>query len=192
MILEGIVTTLNADGSANISPMGPRVDEQFETLLLRPYQSSTTYANLKRTGQGVFHVIDDVLLLAQAAIDRLDPLPAMARAEAVDGVILADACRWYAFRVRSIDDRQPRTEIVAEVADHGRLKDFFGFNRAKHAVIEAAILATRVALLPRAEIEAELARLAVLVEKTGGPREHQAFEMLCTYVRAAPRDQPMT
>jgi hypothetical protein len=186
MILEGIVTTLNADGSANISPMGPRVDERFETLLLRPYQTSTTYANLKRIGEGVFHVVDDVLLLTQAAIDRLDPPPALVQCNALAGVILADACRWYAFRVRSIDDRQPRTEIVADVVDHGRQRDFFGFNRAKHAVVEAAILATRIALLPRAEIEAEFGRLAIMVEKTGGPREHRAFEMLRNYVRTAP------
>lgn len=186
MILEGIVTTLNADGTANISPMGPRVDERFETLLLRPYQTSTTYANLKRSGEGVFHVVDDVLLLAQAAIDQLDPPPPTVRATAVAGVILTDACRWYAFRVRSIDDRQPRTEIVADVVDHGRQRDFFGFNRAKHAVLEAAILATRIALLPREEIEAELTRLAVLVEKTGGPQEQKAFALLQSYIRATP------
>ncbi len=186
MILEGIVTTLSVDGSANISPMGPRVDERFETLLLRPYQTSMTYANLKRSGEGVLHVVNDVLVLAQAAIDQLDPPPALVRCEAVAGVILADACRWYAFRVRSIDDRQPRTEIVADVVGYGRQRDFFGFNRAKHAVIEAAILATRIALLPRAEIEAEFNRLAIMVEKTGGPREHQAFEMLRNFVRNAP------
>ena len=37
--------------------------------------------------------------------------------------------------------------IVADVVDSGRLRDFFGFNRAKHAVIEAAILATRIDFL---------------------------------------------
>lgn len=186
MILEGIVTTLNSDGSANISPMGPIVDERMDQLLLRPYQTSTTFANLKRAGEGVFHVTDDVLLLAQAAIDRIDPRPTLLPAAAVAGVILSDACRWYAFRVQSIDDRQPRTEIVAEVVDRGQQRDFFGFNRAKHAVVEAAILATRVSMIPRAEIEAELDRLAVPVAKTGGEREHQAFEMLRSYVRAAP------
>ena len=48
MILEGIVTTLNEDDSVNISPMGPLVDETFSRFLLRPYQTSTTYKNLKR------------------------------------------------------------------------------------------------------------------------------------------------
>ena len=111
MILEGIVTTLNADSSANISPMGPLVDAAMERLVLRPYQTSTTYVNLKRTGEGVFHVTDDVLLLAKAAIGEPEPLPALVRAEKVDGLILADACRWYAFRVKSIDDNQPRSRI---------------------------------------------------------------------------------
>ena len=131
----------------------------------------------------MFHVIDDVLLLAQAAIDQIDPQPQLLPACAVSGVILADACRWYAFRVRSIDDRQPRTEIAADVVDQGRQRATFGFNRAKHAVVEAAILATRISLIPRAEIEAELDRLAVPVAKTGGERKHQAFEMLRNYVR---------
>ena len=185
MILEGIVTTRNPDRSVNISPMGPIVDGAMERLLLRPYQTSTTYQNLKRTGEGVLHVTDDVLLLAQAAVGQPDPLPPMCDAQAVDGVILADACRWYAFRVESLDDRQKRTEITARVIDRGTIRDFFGFNRGKHAVVEAAILATRVAFLPADEIRREFERLAVPVEKTGGPREHQAFEFLKRYVERA-------
>ncbi|MEX2139730.1 MAG: DUF447 domain-containing protein [Pirellulales bacterium] len=182
MILEGIVTTRNPDRSVNISPMGPRVDAAMEQLLLRPYQTSTTYQNLKRTGEGVLHVTDDVLLLAQAAVGQPDPPPTMRDARAVDGAILADACRWYAFRVESLDDRQERTEIIARVIEQGTIREFFGFNRGKHAVVEAAILATRTAFLTADEIQREFERLAVLVEKTGGPRESEAFEFLKQYV----------
>jgi hypothetical protein len=185
MILEGIVTTRNADRTVNISPMGPRVDAAMERFVLRPYQSSTTYQNLKRTGQGVFHVTDDVLLLAQAAVGQPQPTPALVDAAAIDGVILADACRWYAFRVESLDDRQDRSEIVASVVDRGTIRDFFGFNRAKHAVVEAAILATRTAFLPLDEIQSEFKRLAVPLEKTGGPREHEAFEFLQRFIDKA-------
>jgi hypothetical protein len=185
LILEGLVTTRNADGSPQISPMGPIVDEAMERLILRPFQTSTTFANLARDGRGVFHVTDDVLLLATAAVGQPDPLPPLLPAHGGAGFIIADACRWYAFEVRSIDTSQPRTTIVADVVDRGRIRDFFGFNRAKHAVVEAAILATRIGILPRDEIEQEFARLAVLVEKTGGPRERQAFEFLQTYVGRA-------
>ncbi len=148
MILEGLVTTLNLDGTVNVSPMGPLVEDDFRRLVLRPYQTSRTFENLVRTRQGVFHVTDDVELLARAAVDRLDQPPPLVPAEGVEGFALADACRWYAFRVIRIDDRQARSTILAEVVRSGRLRDFFGFNRAKHAVVEAAILATRIDFLP--------------------------------------------
>jgi hypothetical protein len=187
MILEGIVTTRNADRSVNISPMGPRVEPSMDRLVLRPYQTSTTYQNLKRTKVGVLHVTDDVLLLAQAAVGQA--APTMFDAESIDGAILADACRWYAFRVESLDDRQERTEIVARVVDRGTIREFFGFNRAKHAVVEAAILATRTGFLPPDEIRRDFERLAVLVEKTGSPREHEAFEFLKQFVEKALRER---
>ncbi|MGD9721196.1 MAG: DUF447 domain-containing protein [Pirellulales bacterium] len=186
MILEGIITTTNPDGSANISPMGPRVDESLRQFVLRPFTTSTTYRNLKRTGVGVFHVTDDVELLARAAVGPPEPLPALKAAQAVRGWILPEACRWYALRVRTLDDSQDRTEIVCDVVEQGWLRDFFGFNRGKHAVVEAAILATRVQLLDRDYILAEFDRLRVLVDKTGGPAEQRAFEFLQNHVTPHP------
>jgi hypothetical protein len=181
-ILEGIVTTINADGSPNISPMGPIVDEQLDRLWLRPFRTATTYHNLKRTGQGVFHVTDDVLLLAHAAVGQPKPLPRTLPAAKVQGVILADACRWYAFEVQSLDDAQERTSIIARVVDRGAQREFLGFNRAKHAVVEAAILATRVHILDPCEIITEFDRLAPLVAKTGAAAECEAFDFLKQYL----------
>ena len=185
MILEAIVTTRNDDGSVNVSPMGPRVDESMTRFTLRPYQTSTTYQNLQRARQGVLHVTDDVELIARAAVNQLDPLPAMRPATSVDGNILEAACRWYAFEVDSIDDRDERVTMNCRVLDHGRHRDFFGFNRAKHAVVEAAILATRVQFLPADLIRTQLDALQVIVEKTAGSQEHQAFALLQDYVAEA-------
>ena len=185
ILLEGIVTTVNANGSPNIAPLGPIVDQRFERLLLRPYQTSDTFRNLQRTGEGVLHVTDDVELLARAAVDQLQSLPQLIPAEQVDGFILADACRWYAFRVETLDASCPRSEITARVVAHGRLRDFFGFNRAKHAVVEAAILATRLDFLPAEEVLAEYQRLARPIEKTAGQQERRAFDFLQNYVEQA-------
>lgn len=182
MILEGIVTTLSSDGVVNVAPMGPLVDAAMRRLVLRPFQTSTTYQNLKQKGEGVLHVTDDVELLARAAIGRLETLPEMVSAEGVSVLRLADTCRWYSFRVSQIDDRRERTIIDADVVASGRVRDFFGFNRAKHAVVEAAILATRKHLLGAAEIAADFARLRVLVNKTGGGQELRAFSLLAAYV----------
>ena len=204
MILEGIVTTRNADGSVNISPMGPLVDEAMRRIELRPFRTSTTYANLRRIGAGVLHVTDDVLLLAQAAVGQPDPMPPattvgdIAAASELDGladavreaVVLRDACRWYAFRVVETDDRALRASLVAEVVCSGRIRDFFGFNRGKHAVLELAILATRVGILPADEIDAQWAMLRPWIEKTGGPREHAALEFLESWLSAKRNEPP--
>jgi hypothetical protein len=182
MILEGIVTTISAEGVLNIAPMGPIVTGKMDRLTLRPYQTAQTYRNLKSHPEGVFHVTDDVLLLARSAIGELDKVPDLFPTKRVRGQVLADACRYYEFRVTEFDDREERTRIEAEVVHSGRLRDFFGFNRAKHAVVEAAILATRTAFLPVEEIQADLRKLEVLVTKTGGEAEHQAFRLLKDHV----------
>jgi hypothetical protein len=178
MILEGIVTTLDAAGAVHVAPMGPHVDPEWRQILLRPYPTSQTCRNLQAHAEGVLHVTDDVLLLARAALGRLDSPPACFPASRVRGFVLADACRFFEFRTRSWDEREERVRIEAEIVHAGRLRDFFGFNRAKHAIVEAAILATRTDFLPLDDIEAEYRRLAVLVEKTGGPQEHEAFALL--------------
>ncbi|MAR13923.1 MAG: hypothetical protein CL681_28610, partial [Blastopirellula sp.] len=69
--------------------------------------------------------------------------------------------------------------------EQGRGRDFFGFNRAKHAVLEAAIFATRVDFLPEREIRAEWERLQIIVDKTAGDQERRAFEFLTQFIEDA-------
>ncbi|MGH9678030.1 MAG: DUF447 domain-containing protein, partial [Candidatus Acidiferrum sp.] len=183
MILEGIVTTIGPGDAINIAPMGPRVNASLTRLILRPFQSSRTYGNLLALPEGVFHVTDDVLMLARAAIGRLDPSPRLSPAKKVRGWIIAAACKAFEFQIVHADASGERAELTADVVETARFRDFVGFNRAKHAVVEAAILATRVALLPREEIQTQFDRLAGLVEKTGGEEERSAFALLGEYVR---------
>jgi len=181
-ILEGIVVTLDAAGTPNVAPMGPRVDRDLARLVLRPFQSSQTYQNLKTNRCGVLHVTDDVELFARAAVGELGTPPALARVAGFPCPRLADACRWLAFKVESLDDSAERTSIMCHVVSRGELRPFFGFNRAKHAVIEAAILATRIGIIPSPEIRGEMDRLAVLVQKTGGTQECNAFDFLKSHM----------
>lgn len=175
-ILEGLVTTLGPDGGIHLAPMGPRILKN-EQILLRPFPTSQTCRNLKAHGEGVLHVTDDVLLLAKAALNEA-VIPPNRPAQCVRGFVLTDACRAIEFRVVSIDETQERVQILASVVHSQSLRDFFGFNRARHAVLEAAILATRLHILSLDEVTAEYRKLNVLVEKTGGPREHEAFAYL--------------
>src|SRR5262245_30315271 len=125
MILEGIVTTISSEGALNFAPMGPIVNETMDRFTLRPYKTEETYKNLRTHPEGVFHVTDNVLLLAQSAIGALEETPRYFTAQQILGYVLADACRYYEFRVTEVDDREDRTRIETEVVHSGRLRDFF-------------------------------------------------------------------
>lgn len=191
MILEAIVTTSNEDGTTNISPMGPTVSSGgggvIEEFQLRPFDTSRTFANLKRTRCGVLHVTDDVMLFALTAIGQKPENPNLIDAESIEGKILADACRFYEFRVGFIDETGARMNLNCSTVRQGKLRDFWGFNRAKHAVLEAAILATRLDFLPKQEIEESMNRLKVIVEKTAGEQEAAAMDLLVRFMAESQR-----
>jgi hypothetical protein len=182
MILEGIVTTTAGDGSCHAAAMGPHIDEadldlvsgRLARLALKPFATSSTFANLARHGEGVFHVTDDAAVIASLVLGESPPL-ATRPAERVQGFVLEDACVAHEFRVVASDTARERGSFVAEVVASHVGRPFRGLNRATHAVIEAAILVSRLGLISREEIAAQLVPLALLVEKTGGSREREAF-----------------
>lgn len=182
VIVETIVTSLDAGGVVNCAPMGVEWDER--TIILKPFLETTTYRNLITTGAAVVNLTDDVMLFAQAAISN--PVYATVPAHVVRGVVLAECCSWREVEVREIDSSPPRSRIETAVVHRGTRRDFIGFNRARHAVLEAAIYATRLHLLPRTFIDSELDRLRVIVDKTAGPRELEAMALITDYVRSVP------
>ncbi len=191
MILESLVTTVDAAGQVNLAPMGPHVDEGQTSFVLKPFATSRTHANLRATGLAVVHVTDDSALIARAAIDEVRTLPPLRPARTAGCFVLEDCCRWFVLRVLRWEGTVERPAAICEVIEHGSERDFWGFCRAKHAVLEAAILATRVHLFDRVELKSELARLLPLVEKTGGVAEREAFAMLGRYIDAwQPKERP--
>lgn len=182
MIIESILTTLDGAGAVNFAPMG--VEWGDEEIVIKPFLETTTFRNLRETRAAVVNLTDDVMLFAQGAISNVQ-LPAVPAAR-VRGVVLEAACSWRELEVCALDPTPPRARVVTRVVHRGFQREFLGFNRARHAVLEAAILATRTHLLPPAEIREELARLQVIVDKTAGPRERQAMALLAEYVRTAP------
>ncbi|MAT69746.1 MAG: hypothetical protein CMJ58_09500 [Planctomycetaceae bacterium] len=182
-VWEGVVTTRNVDGTVNVAAMGPIAGPKFDRLLLRPFATSDTHANLLRDGCGVFHLVDDVELLVRAALDRWDGEPELAPVPEFAAPRLAACTRWFAFEVKWFAEASPRSTALGRVVSHGLGKDEpGGLNRAKSAVVEAAILATRVHLLDAAELRETLDQLAIIVEKTGAAAELRALELVLRYV----------
>ncbi len=175
MILETVVTTLNPDGTVNCAAMGVEWGE--ERIIIKPFRGTRTLRNLRATPAAVVHLTDDILLFSQAALG--DPHPPTRPAAHVEGAVLDDACSWREVRVEAIDDGE-RARVTATVVGSGTGREFLGFNRACHAVLEASILASRARRIDAEVVRAELGRLQVLVDKTAGPREREAMD----YVRA--------
>ncbi len=178
MIIETILTTMDPLGAINFAPMG--VDWGEETIVIKPFLETTTFRNVSATRAAVLNLTDDAMLFAQGAISspQFPSLPATV----VRGAVLDAACSWRELEVVAIDDTPPRSRIETRVVHRGLRREFLGFNRARHAILEAAILATRTHLLPAEQIREEYARLQVIVDKTAGPREREAMAMLTEYV----------
>lgn len=178
VIIESIITTLDANGVINCAPMG--VEWGDPEIVVKPFLETTTFRNLSATRTAVVNLTDDVRLFARGATETVE-FPTVP-AQVVKGRVLEAACAWRELEVVSIDATPPRSRIVTRVVHHGFRREFLGFNRARHAVLEAAILATRLHLIPAAEIRADFARLQVIVEKTAGPDEREAMDYLQRWV----------
>lgn len=181
MIIETILTTMNSNGDVNFAPMGVEWGE--DEIVIKPYKETRTYANLEATGVAVVNLTDNVLLFARGAIGS--PQFPCRPAERVRGVVLEDACSWREVEVRDLEGREPRARFTTRVVHRGFRREFVGFNRARHAVLEAAILATRTKFLPMHDILSNFERLQVIVDKTAGEVEREAMALLTDYVRAA-------
>jgi hypothetical protein len=179
MIVETVTTTINPDGTVNCAAMG--VEWGDDEIVIKPYRATRTLRNLEARGAAVVNLTDDILLFTQAALE--DPRPPTRPATAIDGAVLADACSWREVTVAAIDASGPRARVTTRVVGRGTGREFVGFNRAAGAVLEASILASRARRLPADEIRAELARLAVAIEKTAGPRERAAMDRVVAHIR---------
>jgi hypothetical protein len=180
MIIESVVTTLDAQGQPNFAPMGVTWGES--EILLRPYRETTTFRNLSATGDAVVNIVDEVQYFVKGAL--FSPVFPSEPARVVKGVVLVAACSWVELRVRQAETAEPRARFACDIVHRGEKRPFLGYNRARNAVLEATILATRTRILPISEILGEFRRLQVIVDKTAGPAEREAMAELSRFVEA--------
>ncbi len=180
MILEGLVTSCQPDGSLHLAAMGPEMPDSraFTQLVLKPFAGSRTAELLAETPAGVFHLTDDVLLLARAVTGSLSEPPAARPATNIRGWVLEEACEAFEFQIVAADTSGPRSRLTAEIVASHFHRPFRGFNRAAHAVVEAAILFSRLHLLGATEVDRQLELLRPLIDKTAGDREREGFELI--------------
>lgn len=181
MIIESIITTLSADGRPHIAPMG--VIWRDERPILAPFLPSATLDNLRRTGTAAINHTDDVRVFAGCLTGRRDwPVRPATR---ITGHVLSDALAHQELEVERIEEDSLRPRFFCRIVHEAAPGRFRGFNRAQAAVIEGAILVSRLHMLPRAKIESEMAYLQIAVEKTAGEREREAWSWLTEAIAAS-------
>ena len=177
LIYEAVVSTVSAAGQVHIAPMGIRYEgADRETVVLMPFKPSTTLENITSTGHAVLNTLTDVRVIAGCVTGRKQwpTVPA----EQVPGVRLAAALGHAELRlVGQQDDAQRPVLRLARVhtASHGW---FHGLNRAQAAVVEGAVLISRLHMLPAEKIDTEMKYLQIAIDKTAGPAEHEAWGWL--------------
>jgi len=174
VIFETIVTTRDESGCDHIAPMGIRHEGDF--IVLSPFRPSATLEHVLRERCAVVNYTDDVRIFAGCLTGRYSwpTLPV----EHLPCRRLAAALAHSEVRLERVQDDPTRPRLVCREVARGAHGVFGGFNRAQSAVIEAAILVSRLNMLPQEKIDTEMAYLAIGVEKTAGPRELEAWGWL--------------
>ena len=173
-IRESIVTTRNADGSAHIAPMG--IHELDTHLIIAPFRPSTTLLNLERDGAACINYSDDVRIYAGCVTGRYQwPVR---DSETLVAPRLENCLAHSEVTVERIEHDEQRPRFYCRLVHEVNHAPFHGFNRSQNAVLEAAILVTRLSMLPAEKIERELEYLQIAIDKTAGTRELEAWDWL--------------
>jgi hypothetical protein len=180
MIHETVVTTVSKSGTPHVAPMGVRIEDG--AVLLMPFRPSTTCDNVIETGCAVVNFTTDVRVFAGCVTGRRD-WPTLPASE-VSCVRLDGALAHAELRLTSLADDLVRPVLTMQRVTQVTHGPFHGFNRAQAAVIEGAVLVSRLHLLPREKIDTEFAWLKIAIDKTAGPNEWQAWRWLTAAVAA--------
>ncbi len=174
-ILETIVITRNADGSPHIAPLGIREPES-EQVLIAPFRPSTTLDNLARDRRAVISLSDDVRIFAGSLTGRRHwPVRP---ADKIAGWVLEAALAHRELELERVEEDELRPRFYLREVHGAMHAPFRGFNRAQAAVIEVAILVSRLSMLPADKIDREIEYLSIAIDKTAGPREREAWGWL--------------
>jgi hypothetical protein len=179
-IAETIVTTIDASGTPHIAPLG--LIEDGSGWVIAPFKPSRTLDNLRAHPVAVASHTEDVRVFAGCVTGRKD-WPTQP-ADKVKCVRLAEAVSHWELAVDRVTEDAQRPRFHCRVVHAASHKPWSGFNRAQGAVLELAVLTTRLNMLPPEKVEAELRYLEIAISKTAGPQEEEAWGWLMEKIAA--------
>ncbi len=186
MIRETIITTQDSSGQVHIAPMG--VHEKGQQFEILPFKPSKTLENIFANRHAVINYTDDVRIFAGCLTGRKQ-WPVV-NTEKIEGKRLTCALAHSELRLNHHIDDDQRPRLICDVVHQATHSPFLGFNRAQFAVLEAAILVSRLHMLPWAKIESELDYLRIGLDKTCGEVEQEAWNWLMETIEQFKQKNP--
>lgn len=171
MIFETIISTVNSQGDAHVTPFG--IQMQDGLVVISPYKPSATLENILATQHAVMNLTDDVRVFAGALTRR--QAWSLTPAEKVAGYRLTETLAHKELKLVKINEDALRPQLFLEVIYEVQHQSFMGFNRAQAAVIELAVLVSRLNMLAKEKVLSEMQYLQIAVDKTAGERELEAW-----------------
>ncbi|WP_374251824.1 DUF447 domain-containing protein [Xanthobacter sp.] len=177
MIRETIVTTVSAAGEAHIAPMGATVVEGG--YLLQPFRPSRTLDNLASAKSCVVNFSDDARIFAGCITGRHRSWPTVPATLLKGAARLADCLAHDEVEVVRMEDDPTRPRFFCRTIHRETHAPFLGLNRAVAAVLEGAILVSRLHMMDTDRVDREMNYLSIAIDKTAGPAEREAWDWLC-------------
>jgi uncharacterized protein len=179
-IRETIVTTVSAKGRVHIAPLG--IIAQDDGWVIAPFRPSATLENLTAVPFAIANYTDDMRIFAGCLTGRREwPLVAVQDCPVPR---LEAALSHSVLQVVSVTQDEIRPRYFCRIVAEATHAPFTGMNRAKAAVLELAILVSRLHMLPKQKVDSEIAYLSIAIEKTAGADERQAWDWLMERVNA--------
>ena len=145
MIVETVTTTINPDGTVNCAAMG--VEWGDEEIAIMPYRPTRTLRNLAGRAARRSSTSPTTSCCSRRPRSRIRSRRPGRRPSSTAPCSPTPA-RGARSTVDAIDATGPRARVTTRVVGRGSGREFIGFNRACHAVLEASILASRARRLP--------------------------------------------
>jgi len=174
LIIETIVTTMTVTGDVHVAPLG--LIEDGEHWIIAPFTPSRTLDNLRAHPFAAASHTDDVRVFAGCVTGR-KTWPTVATRK-IPGGRLTDCVAHWELKVVRVDEDAQRPRFVCARVHEETHRVWGGFNRAQAAVLELAVLTTRLNMLPPEKVDSELAYLDIAIAKTAGSREREAWGWL--------------
>ncbi len=143
VIVEVVASTVDREGRPNAAPMGVTVEGGL--MVLRPFKTSRTYRNLASTMEVVLNVTDDPAIFAITALKLEEPKLIFEEARTVKPPRIKGAQAYVEAKVTHLAEDNDRARVECKpIHVEANLIYPSAYCRAKPAVIEALIHATRV------------------------------------------------